>query len=76
MVITGEQWSLTVDELRGNVSSLFDIGRKRGHINARMISGELVLDVEGDELLADSAVKMTHAKVTCGYHGPKILTNI
>ena len=28
----GEQWLLTVDELRGNVGSLFDVGRERGHI--------------------------------------------
>ena len=44
------------------------LGASAAILNARMNSGELVLDVEGDVLLADSAVKMTHATVTCGYH--------
>ena len=54
------------------------LGASAAILNARMNSSELVLDVEGDELLADSviSVKMTHARVTCGYHVPKILTNI
>ena len=52
------------------------LGASAAILNARMNSDELVLDVEGDELLADSAVKMTHARVTCSYHVPEILTHI